>query len=258
MIQKMIAMLMLMSGSAMVYASATDSNDLAGSHVIASNFGVATRVKWHIGELQPFWVHGKSEFNSVSHQQLLFITDKKSGSLSQEVERLETALTKLPQEHTDTDIEVILKNAADSTAHALYVLVNDKRIVMSHKGVKSKALVILREGMPATITEDACDESAIKRLAYMASYKGVVFMRDMSLTDAQINEIVTTTLMQENKTPRDVAKALVNADNGESVAAAYFDYDIFNKDQAAVHRSPTVVMRRSARSGKKGGCCPVQ
>lgn len=229
MFKKSIIVYALIVGSGSIYAAAGDCDDREGSHTIAPHLGTYERKKWPSASREPFSVYGDGSFNSLAHQQLLFIGDESLSGWYERVVQLKKGFKRLGKEHADGDVVAMLKSVAYED-DALLVFFNGTRMAISYKGVATRALLIKRDGAPERLMGDAC--------VNMGVCNGVVFMRGMMRTDEQINETVQTVLAQKKKTPCDVAEALVNAENGECVAAAFLDYDILKANKAAVRKKP--------------------
>lgn len=234
MLKKMITLCMLMSGCAHLHAAA--QSDSTGSLSRVPYFGAAYRMVDNGSAHYPFQVHGTNE---STNQHLFFIADT-LGDVHTRMAAVQKKLANLPKGHTESDVEAILKSATQNVAQALFVLVDAKQVVISRKGLDSKALLVLREGPLLEIGYNTLERIVARMGQPIPAYKGIVFTRGVSRSDEDVNETIKTTLAQEGATPTDVARAIVQAESGESVAAAFLDYDKLAAEMSVVGPSAPV------------------
>lgn len=167
----------------------------------------------------PFNLSAKGRVGGFVGQQLLSIADKQA----------DNAIADL-HAHSACDehgIEQELEEAVKETFDALCIFLSGKDMLIAHRGSASKALLLKSDDTVASITAAGDSATSLIRLPYAQGHKGVALLRGMSLTDERVAQIVTTSCTI-TPNPQVIAQALVDADAGDAVAAAYLDYNLLH------------------------------
>lgn len=182
----------------------------------------------------PFNLYAQDYANG---SQLLSIADKHADNALEQLEKI------VEQDVAFDAIEQELKTTMQSTFNALCVLRRGNDMLIVCKGTATKVFLLLHDGRTYQLAFGLTSEANVLRLPYAATYKGVAFLRGMSLNDERVASIVNSSIIPD---PELIAQELVGADMGHAVAAAYLDYSLLTKSGVARHRA--------GEKTKKSGC----
>ncbi len=220
MIKKLIVLCMVLGSCAMLRAADTvmDRVTLSRSSAMPYLAAVKRVVVPTCGMPFNLFVQG------CCGPQLLSIADKHADSALKQffAYKQHLGFSKIAQE---------LEAALQPTFNALCMFLRGDKMLIAYKGPETKALLLFHDGNMKQITSNSSTEVSLLKLPYAATYKGIVFLRGMSLTNERVAGIVNT-LHSITINPELIAQDLVNADMGDAVAAAYLDYELLRKIDA--------------------------
>lgn len=234
MLKKMIIVLMLI-GSGMLNAASERADSVTQSIALhpsllpdAMPYLAAVKRVATPSRGMPFNLFAQECFGGFMDQQLLSIADKQADRAVAELEKLVARSAKCD----DEAIEQELETAVRETFNALCIFLLGKDMHIAHRGPASKAILLRHDGTVEHIIGDAGSGTNLTRLPYASAFKGVAFLRGMSLTDERVAQIINTSCTI-TPNPQVIAQALVDADAGDAVAAAYLDYGLLD----AMHKN---------------------